>query len=92
MKGRELLFLKNQVERGLQPRQALQPTGLPRHRLLYLDDSITCLYSSTHGCSIFFDRLYEDRIVSTDCQPEAIVVFLDDHTALNKTCGVKIMR
>lgn len=37
-------------------------------------------------CLAFFDRLYEDWIVSTDCQPKSIVVFLDDHTALNEAC------
>lgn len=58
---------------------------------IHLDDSITCLYSSPHGCSIFFDRLHEDWVVSTDRQPKSIVTLLDDHTALNKTCGVKVM-
>lgn len=52
---------------------------------IHLDDSITCLYTSPHGCSIFFYRLYEDGIVSTDRQPKSIVIFLDDHTTLNKT-------
>lgn len=58
---------------------------------IHLDNSITGLYSSPHGSSIFFDRLYEDWIVSTDRQPKSIVILLDDHATLNKTCGVKIM-
>lgn len=34
----------------------------------------------------FFDRLHEDRVVSTDRQPKAIVILLDYNTALNQTC------
>lgn len=31
-------------------------------------------------------RLYQDDAVPTDCEAKAVLVLLDDDTALNKTC------
>lgn len=31
-----------------------------------------------------FDELYENRVVPTDGQPKAVLIFLNDHTSLNQ--------
>lgn len=47
---------------------------------------------SFHGCTSGPHRLHQNDTIPTDCEAEAMLVFLDDDTALYKTCCLRGVR
>lgn len=58
----------------------------------HFDDPVALFHTGFHGCTSRPHRLYQNNAVPTDGEAEAMLVPLDDDTALNKTCCLRGVR